>query len=241
MLHEVVAGGAGASVGGGGILLVEREAEPPGSHMLEWYDFGRAEWAHVRGGALDFSLGTLLPVGGFYAIYRLLTFEAAVVVVLGWATAVFLWNYLRTRKHDVFSFTTMVLACVKACAGLLSGNISLYLIWPSVENVFCGGLFLGSALLGRPALAVYARRLYPVPADVVDSTAFKHGFLGASLAWAMISIVRAIVRLWLLAQLSVGTYLLVDSMIGWPMYLGVIWFTGWYSLQVLRNDGHLLP
>jgi hypothetical protein len=39
----------------------------------------------------------------------------------------------------------------------------------------------------------------------------------------------------------VGLFLLVDSAIGWPMYLALIWFSVWYPLRVLRRDGQVLP
>jgi hypothetical protein len=34
--------------------------------------------------------------------------------------------------------------------------------------------------------------------------------------------------------------LLVDSVIGWPVSLTLIWFTGWYPLRVFRREGKLL-
>jgi intracellular septation protein A len=209
--------------------------------VLEWYDFGRAEWAHVRDGVLDFVLGTLVPVGGFYVVYRLVSFQVAIIVVLAWAGGVFVWHYWRAHEFDVFSLTTMVLACVKATAGLASNDVRLYLVWPSVENLLYGTVFLGSAWLGRPVLAMYARRLYPIPPAVTDSDAFRHGFLVASLAWAAVSLMRAGMRVWLVATLPLGLFLAADAVIGWPMYLVLIWFSGWYPLRVLRRDGQVLP
>jgi hypothetical protein len=209
--------------------------------LLEWYDFGRAEWAHVRDGAFDFALGTVLPVACFYLVYRFVSFQTAIVVVLAWAGCVFVWHYWRVHELDVFSLTTMVLACVKAAAGLVSNDLRVYLVWPSVENLLYGAVFLISAWLGRPVLARYAQRLYPIPSGVTRSEAFQRGFLGASLAWALVSLARAGLRFWLVASLPVGLFLLVDSVIGWPMYLALIWFSAWYPLRVLRHDGQVLP
>jgi intracellular septation protein A len=209
--------------------------------VLEWYDFGGAEWAHVRDGAFDFALGTLVPVAGFYVAYRLLTFDAAVILILVWAGTILARHYWRTRELDVFSLTTLVLACVKAAAGLVSNDVRLYLVWPSIENLLYGTTFLVSAWLGHPVLALYARRLYPIPAAVTRSHTFRRGFVVASLAWAIVSLVRAGLRLWLVASLQVGLFLLVDSVIGWPMYMAMLWFSAWYPLHVLRRDGLVLP
>ena len=51
---------------------------------------------------------------------------------------------------------------------------STYLAVPSLENVVLGSVFLGSAVFGRPLLAAYAQRLYPIPAEVRASRPFRN-------------------------------------------------------------------
>src|ERR1700704_6180484 len=130
---------------------------PPAS-IKHWRTFGAEEWGHVKEGALGLVLGSLLPVLLFYVGYRSWGFSVAVVIVLTWSAAVFAWHYRRGRGADVFSATTFSFACVKATAGLLSQNTLLYLAWPSLENVIYGLAFFGSAVAGRPLLALFAQR-----------------------------------------------------------------------------------
>src|ERR1700737_1251115 len=137
--------------------------EAPQATIKHWRAFGVAEWGHVKEGALGLVLGSVLPVLLFYVAYRTWGFSAAVVVVLTWSAAIFAWHYRRTRGADVFSATTFGFACVKATAGLVSQNQTLYLGWASVENMIYGVAFFGSALWGRPLLALYAQLLYPIP------------------------------------------------------------------------------
>src|SRR3954466_2610231 len=108
---------------------------PPQPTIKHWRSFGAEEWAHVKEGALGLVLGSLLPVALFYVSFRTWGFSAAVVLVLGWSAAVFLWHYRRARRLDVFSGTTFAFACTKALAGLVSQNTTLYLAWPSLENL----------------------------------------------------------------------------------------------------------
>src|SRR5579859_7451106 len=141
--------------------------------IKHWRAFGTEEWGHVKEGAIGLVLGSLLPVALFYFGYRWWGFSTAVTIVLSWSAAIFAWHYRRGRGADVFSATTFGFACVKASAGLVSlqnlpegGPISplwLYLAWPSLENLIYGTAFLGSALVGRPLLALFAQRLYPIP------------------------------------------------------------------------------
>lgn len=211
-------------------------AEPKIKH---WRAFGAEEWGHVREGALGLVLGSLLPVGLFYAAFRTWGFSVAVVLVLAWSAAVFAWHYRRARGADVFSATTFAFACVKASAGLISQNAVVYLAWPSLENLIYGTTFLGSALLGRPILALYAQRLYPIPPSVRGSATFRRAFVITSAAWLAGHSVRAIVRLWLLATLPLEIYLIADTVAGWPINAALVAFTAWYPLRTLRGAGYM--
>jgi hypothetical protein len=192
--------------------------------IKHWRSFGAAEWGHVKEGAVGLALGSLLPVALFYVGFR------------AW---VFAWHYRRTGGADVFSATTFGFACVKATAGLVSQNAWLYLAWPSLENVIYGTAFFGSAVLGRPLLALYAQRLYPIPPDVRDSSAFGRAFLIASAAWLCGHGVRAVVRLWLLSNLPLELYLIADTVAGWPINVSLVAFTAWYPLRELRRAGFM--
>ena len=197
--------------------------------------FGPAEWAHVKDGAVGIVLGSLLPVGLFYAAFRVWSFTAAVVVVLSWAALIFGWHRRRTGAADVFSATTFSFACVKALAGLVSQNPLLYLAWPSFENLIYGSVFFGSALLGRPLLAAYAQRLYPIPPPIRASVVFRRAFVMASAAWLLGHLLRAVIRLWLLFTLPLELYLIADTVAGWPINVALVTFTVWYPLRQLRR------
>lgn len=201
--------------------------------LKHWRAFGPSEWGHVADGARGLVVGGLLPVALFYGTLRLWSFPAAVLVVLGWSAAVFAWHRRRTGGADVFSASTFGFAGLQAGVGLLSGDPTTYLAVPSLENLVYGTAFLGSALLGRPILALYARRLYPVPGAVRATAAFRHAFLVVSLGWFVGLGLRAAVRLWLLFNLPLETYLVVNTLAGWSFSLTLVLFTIWYPLRAL--------
>jgi intracellular septation protein A len=209
--------------------------------IKHWRTFGAAEWGHVREGLVGLVLGSLLPVGLFYVALRSWGFSEAVIVVLTWSAAVFAWHYRRTRGADVFSATTFGFACIKAMAGLVSQNQLLYLGWASVENVVYGVAFFGSAVLGRPMLALYAQRLYPIPVRVRATPEFRRAFVITSAVWLGGHSLRAIVRLWLLLylRLPLEAYLVVDTVAGWPINISLFAFTAWYPLRELRRAGFM--
>jgi hypothetical protein len=209
------------------------------SGLKHWRSFGPAEWGHVREGAVGLALGSLLPVALFYGAYQSAGFFSAIFVVLGWSALVFAWHWQRTGGPDVFSATTFCFACIKAGAGLVSNNLWLYLAWPSLENLVYGTSFLGSALLGAPLLALYAQRLYPIPASVRESSTFRRAFIVVSAAWFCGHGIRAVLRLWLLANLPLELYLIADTVAGWPINVSMVAFTTWYPLRELHRAGFM--
>jgi intracellular septation protein A len=207
--------------------------------IKHWRSFGPAEWHHVKDGAIGLVLGSILPVCLFYVGYQTWGFSAAVVIVLTCSALVFAWHYRRTGGADVFSATTFAFACIKAAAGLASQNTWLYLALPSLENMIYGTAFFGSAVLGKPLLALYAQRLYPIATDVRGSDTFRRAFLVVSTAWLVGHSLRAVVRLWLLAHLPLELYLVADTVAGWPINVSLVAFTTWYPLRQLHRAGYM--
>ncbi len=217
--------------------IVVNPPPPHATSLKHWRAFGADEWNHVRHGAVGLALGSLLPVVLFYVSYRLWSFTHAVALVLAWSAALYVWHRRRAGLSDVFSATTFAFACLKASAGLVSQNPTLYLGWPSLENVIYGTVFFGSAAIGRPVLALYAQRLYPVPPAVRASGPFRRAFLVVSAVWLVGNLLRGVVRLLLLATLPMELFLIADTVAGWPINATLVGFTAWYPIRELRRAG----
>jgi len=208
--------------------------------VKDWRSFGAAEWRHVKDGALGLLLGSLLPVVFFYVGTNVSSFQTGVVIVLSWSALVFAWHWRRTGGADIFSSTTFAFACVKAAAGLVSQNMGLYLAWPSLENLVYGTAFFGSAVLGKPLLALYAERLYPISPEVRKAPVFHRAFLIVSAGWLVGHGLRAVLRLWLLSLgLDLSVYLALDTVAGWPINISLVTLTAWYPLRSLRRAGYM--
>ena len=207
--------------------------------LKHWRTFGKDDWNHVKEGAIGLVLGSLLPVAIFYGAYRGFGLTTAIVAVLTWSALVFTWHFRRTGGADVFSATTFGFACVKALAGLVSNDTTLYLAWPSLENLVYGTAFFGSALLGKPLLALYAQRLYPIPEPVRSSKEYRRAFVITSAAWLCGHSLRAVLRLWLLTHLPLEWYLIADTVSGWPINISLVALTAWYPLRELRRAGFM--
>lgn len=215
-------------------------SDSPQVALKHWRTFGTSEWSHVKSGLLGLVLGSLLPVAIYYFGSQAWGFSAGVVLVLVWSVVIFTWHLRRTGHADVFSATTFLFACVKATAGLVSQNETLYFAWPSLENLVYGTTFFASALLGRPVLALYAERVYPIPANVRTSHTFRRAFLIVSAVWLCGHGIRGALRLWLLQQhFPREVFLLLDTILGWPINGSLVAFTVWFPLRELHRAGFM--
>jgi hypothetical protein len=50
---------------------------------------------------------------------------------------------------------------------------------------------------------------------------------------------RAVVRLWLLAHLPLELYLIADTVAAWPINVSLVAFTAWFPLRELRRAGFM--
>jgi hypothetical protein len=150
---------------------------------------------------------------------------------------VFAWHRRQTGGGDIFSAATFGFAFIQALVGFVSQDSHLYLAAPSIENLIYGTAFLGSAAAGHPILALYARRLYPIPRYVQHTETFRRAFLVTSMVWFVGLTFRAALRIWLLVALPLEAYLVVNTVAGWPISVGLVTFTVWYPLRALRGAG----
>jgi hypothetical protein len=100
--------------------------------------------------------------------------------------------------------------------------------------------FLGSALIGKPLLALYAQRLYPIPEEVRHSRVFRNAFIVVSAAWFIGHSLRAVLRLYLLNTLPLEAFLIADTVAGWPISAALIAITTLYPLRQLRRAGLII-
>ena len=92
-------------------------------------------------------------------------------------------------------------------------------------------------LARTPSIATRYPTHTMIPPTVRASNTFRHAFLVASAGWLCGHTLRAVIRLWLLANLPLELYLIADTVAGWPINLSLVAFTTWYPLRQLRRAG----
>jgi intracellular septation protein A len=188
----------------------------------------------IARGAPQFAAEAMLPVGAFYAAWRMSGLAAGVAVstVVSLAIAAIL---IRAGRDVGLVAATAVFVLVQAAVGLASGSTTVYLAQPVVLSALWGLVYLGSVVIGRPLIGVLASAWYPFPAWFRCSAPFRREFAMQSLVWSVYCFARAAVRLVLLLHSGVGVFLVVSFATGAPVIVLLVAWGLWHARRTFAR------
>jgi hypothetical protein len=189
------------------------------------------EPVRIRGTALRLGLGVVAPQVLYYSgLSRGLAAEA-IVAAVAWTLVVAIYDWRRSSLAPWMLYGVGVIAG-QGTAALLVRNPMVFAAGGVVENLLGGVGFLGSIAVGRPLLAVLMSRLRRLRVDaVVLPAATRSALRLLTLLWGLGFLVRGGTLYAALISLPLGWFLVVNSLVGWPVNgLGVV-----ASLAYLRG------
>jgi hypothetical protein len=111
---------------------------------------------------------------------------------------------------------------VQSAIGLAAHSATVYLAQPVLANAVWGIAFLVSALIRRPLAGALACAWYPFPHWFRETEPFKRVFGIQSLVWGAYFVARSAVRLGVLLNGSLESFLVTVLLTGTPMMLLLI-------------------
>ena len=118
-------------------------------------------------------------------------------------------------------------------AGLISEDGSLFWTSDAVDNFVIGGLFLVSALIGRPIVSPVLRELFPLIAERVPAD--HRVWMKVTIVWGIKIVLSGLLRLWLLDQVDANTYAWIRLPIGWPINIVLFAWTFYVVDQAMKE------
>jgi len=182
----------------------------------------------VRFSPARFVLGVLVPQLSFYLALRSAGLMAALVIAGGWTAGLQIWDLARRRILDPFLVYGVLFALVQGAVALSTRNPSAYAGAGIVENVIWALVLLGPMAFCRPLLVqavgmVVGERAIPAPAA-------QTALWSLTRLWGILFLARSAGLYVALTHLSLGQFLVVNAVAGWPVNgLGVL-----ASLRYLR-------
>ena len=178
-----------------------------------------------------------LPVGAFYGGLRLSGLVAGIAASGALSVLVYLYER-RAGRDGLLVRISLAFVVVQTVVGLAAHSATVYLAQPVLANAAWGLAFLVSALIRRPLAGALACAWYPFPRWVRETDLFKRVFGIQSLVWGAYFVVRSAVRLAVLLNGSLESFLLVVLLTGTPTMLLVI---AWSIRHAIRGLADVEP
>lgn len=182
-------------------------------------------------------VASVLPTALFYATLTLSSLPWAIASALTWYFAVLLVRRLRGRPVVGAAMLGAALMTTRAVVALWTGSAFLYFLQPVAGTVATATSFAVTALAGRPLIERLAHDFVPVPPKLADRLRTAGFFHRTSMLWAVTYFVNAVGTVWLLTYASLGSFLLLKTLLS-PLLTGVaIGATFLLFRRITRREG----
>jgi hypothetical protein len=177
----------------------------------------------------------------FYVSLTMLNVWAALVAALAWCYGAITWRAVTKRRISGLMTLTVVGLTARTALALASGSTFLYFLQPVLSNVVVASLFLLSLATARPVVARLAGDFYPMSADVAKRPRIQQLFRRLTLLWASVSLVKAVITLWLLQSQNLANFVVFKSVLLLALTIGGVLVTVAAAVRVARHENLLAP
>jgi hypothetical protein len=175
-----------------------------------------------------------LPLGAFYAGLRLDGLAAGIVAAA--LASVLIYVYERRAGRDALLVRiSLGFVVVQSIVGLGANSATVYLAQPVLLAAAWGLAFWVSIPLGRPLAGALACAWYPFPRWLKESPDFKRVYAVESVVWGAYFLARSALRLVLLVEGSLETFLVVVFLTGTPVMLVLLAWSIRYAIRGLAD------
>jgi hypothetical protein len=188
----------------------------------------------MKGGGGRIASDGLGPSLAFYVGYKAVGLGLGV----GLAVIVAVVAYVRARRQGrrgLLPWITLAGVVIQGIVGLLADDAKGFFAPQLVMSGIWATAFIGSVVIGRPLVGVFARELFPMPVEISSSDGFRRLTGTLSLVFGGSILIRGTVRLIQLQGGSIDGFLLVSLLTGPPVTAITIVWGLWYSRRALAR------
>jgi intracellular septation protein A len=186
----------------------------------------------MRGGAGKIASEGLGPSLAFYVGYKAVGLAAGI----GFAVVVAVAAYVRARRQGrtgLLPWITLTMVVVQGTIGLLADDARGFFAPQLVTSAVWGVAMIGSVMIGRPLVGMFAKELFPFPEEVRASDEFRRVNGIISLVFGVSILLRGALRYLQLRNGSIDGYVLVTLLTGFPITMITIAWGLWFSRRAL--------
>jgi hypothetical protein len=192
-------------------------------------------WRSIIGRGLpQFGVESIVPVLVFYGAWKLAGLGGAVVCATLLSLAIAGWQ-IRANRGGALAIATAIFVVIQGLVALAAQSATVYLAQPVVLSACWGVAYLGSAIVGRPLIGVFANAWYPFPPAFRASAPYRREFGMQSVVWGVYCLGRAALRLVVLLGSGVGNFVLVSAVTGAPILVALVGWGIWHARRTFTK------
>jgi hypothetical protein len=195
--------------------------------------------AIVRHLGTSLLIATVIPSVLFSIILIVTNVWTALVVAMVWCYGCAIWRMARSRRASGLLIITILGLTAKTTFAFASGSTYIYFLQPAITDSATATLFLASLLTARPMVARLAGDFFPMDDEVAKRPRIQRLFWWLSLFWAGVCLVKAVVTVWLLRELSTVDFVAVKGAFIVGIVLAATVVTVATAARVARSEGLL--
>ncbi|HEX4525567.1 MAG TPA: VC0807 family protein [Gaiellaceae bacterium] len=203
---------------------------PPGAPLAERLnELPEPTWQLLlRRGLPQFAVEGFVPVLVFYGLWRSAGLGVAVIASTVLSLAIAAWQ-VRHGRQGGLAVVSALFVVVQALVALAAHSATVYLAQPVVLSAIWGLVYLGSVVVDRPLVGVFASAWYPFPVWFQASAPYRREFALQSLVWAAYCLGRAGLRLYVLLHTGVGGFVVISVVTGAPVLAALVFWGLWHA------------
>jgi hypothetical protein len=179
---------------------------------------------------------SLIPAAIFLLTSSFLGASSAMLAVLLWGGACFLWRRHRGRTTPTLVAVTLCGLAVRTLVGVVSGSTFAYFVQPIATMIAIATVFVLSVVLGRPMVAHIAHDFCPIAPDVAKRPAVIELFAGLTVLWAAAQLLTAAATLTLLLSLNTTLFVVLKPVVTLGISAAAVAVTIWWALRTAHRE-----
>lgn len=188
--------------------------------------------ALLRKAAVPLLESTLIPLGLFYLLFRLVGLDGGLFAALGWSVLALGRRLVLRKQVPAVLWLTTTLLVVRTVIGYCTGSVFLYFLQPTAQNFLITFALLATLPLKQPLLSKLADDFGVIPETLSGHPHLQRFFKRVSLLWAFAFLVNGVSTLVVLATQTVGKFLMVSTagsytVVGIAIAISVVWMRRW--------------
>ncbi|WP_088187028.1 VC0807 family protein [Desulfosporosinus sp. FKA] len=183
---------------------------------------------------LEFFLSVVIPIILFSAFDHFDRTLTGTITAGVWSLGVLLLQFCFRRNVNIYGAIGAGCAAIGLIGTVLSKDPIYYLVSPIIIDLILAAVFLGSVILGKPLIRILAEYSLKqgFSEEIRKQPKFKSAWIILTIAWGVLSITQALLRVVLLYTVSKNVYYAISTAYGnisTPLLLIIsFWFPGWY-------------